>query len=147
MIYKIFNFDKYRIFIRWSCASIFEFIIRNFNMSVVNIMDGEVCSTIFNAPQELCAHLVRHSDDNTEKHRVPLTKPRKCKKWKVSRSEEISNEPSIFIGAIEINKQTSHAIHNKEVRNEYERINEIDDFKNVIIPLISKNEDFIPFNM
>lgn len=42
----------------------------------------EVCSTICTSPQDLCSHLVKHSDDNTAEQRRTGNRPRKYRKWK-----------------------------------------------------------------
>lgn len=49
----------------------------------------EVCSSICSSPQDLCTHLVKHSDENTAKQRTTGNRPRKYKKWKnIDRSLE-----------------------------------------------------------
>ncbi|XP_049776647.1 zinc finger protein 16 isoform X2 [Schistocerca cancellata] len=40
----------------------------------------KVCAASFDCSEDLCAHLIKHSDENTAKHRLPKLGPRKYKR-------------------------------------------------------------------
>lgn len=40
----------------------------------------KVCAASFSCSEDLCAHLIKHSDENTAKHRLPKVGPRKYKR-------------------------------------------------------------------
>lgn len=132
----------------------------------------EVCAEICSTPQELCTHLVKHSDENTAKHRIPLAKPRKYKKWKVKPSEENtrkkrlsrplpnskSNEKLIKLeceddsllffqnneDVYEINA-LDESILNDEPDQSAKVDNKLDDFREVRLFMSESNDCMLPF--
>ncbi|XP_067013708.1 zinc finger protein 420 isoform X2 [Anabrus simplex] len=50
----------------------------------------KVCAGTFSRSEELCAHLIKHSDENTAKHRMPRLGPRKYKRRRKLNPHELT---------------------------------------------------------
>nr|CAD7429062.1 unnamed protein product [Timema monikensis] len=56
----------------------------------VNVYSCKVCAASFSRSDELCAHLIHHSDENTARHRMPSLGPRKYKRRRRLMAHELN---------------------------------------------------------